>query len=142
MGSIEGQDLVLRAAKLQPGRLDGFDHLLPERALPTAREADYLHGDSAAAADHMAGFYVAYEGPDEGNRVDAGVMAKMPVLEFDDCARAAVWDRIGWRETPLLIVCDTGSEELTAAIGNYCSVGRAFEEVLRQAEEPACQKDR
>ena len=66
----------------------------------------------------------------------------MPVLELDDGGGAPVGDGVAGRKTPLLVVCNAGAQQFSAAVRDDRRVGYTFEKVLRQAAEPACQKDR
>ena len=90
----------------------------------------------------MPGPEVADRGADERGGIHARMPAEVPVFELDEGCCAPVGDGVTGRETPLLVVRDAGPQQFAAAVRDDGSVGYAFEKVLRQAAEPACQKDR
>ena len=65
----------------------------------------------------------------------------MPVFELDEGGREPLGNGVtGW-ETPLLVPRDAGAQQFAVPVGDDRRVGGTFEKVLRQAEQPACQKD-
>ena len=65
----------------------------------------------------------------------------MPVLELDERRGEPVGHGVTRRKTPLLVPRDAGAQQFAVPVGDDRRVGRTFEKVLRQAAQPACQKD-
>ena len=141
MGGIQGQDFILGAAEFQPGGQDGFHHLLPNRPLPVPGQADDLHRQRTAAAHDVPRAQVVHGGADQRDRIHARVPPEMPVLELDEGGRKPVRDGVAGREPPLLVLRDAGAQQFTVPVGDDRRIGRTLKKVLRQAEQPACQKD-
>ena len=141
MGGIQCQDFPLGAAQLQPCSLHGLDALLPEGTLPPPGQADYLHGEGAASAYHMAGTGIVDGRPQQRCRVHAGMPPERAVLELHQCRGVAFRHRVGRGEAPLLIGRNPGSQELSLCTFHHGGIAYTFEKFPRQTEKPGQQQD-
>ena len=128
-------------AEFQTGGQDRLHQFLPDGPLPVPGQADHLHRDGTATAHHMPGAEIVDGRTDQRDRVHAGMPSEMPVLELDEGGGEALWDGVARREPPLLVPGDAGAQQFASAVGDHRGIGRTFEKVLRQAAQPACQKD-
>ena len=141
VGRIEREDFILGAAQFQPCREDGLHGLLPERPLPAARQADDLHCQRAAAALHFPRADVLHEGTGNGPRIDAGMIAEVPVLELDESGFIPFRYAVARGKAPLPVRRDPGPEQVPAGIFHDRRTGDSFEEVPRQAAKVGRHKD-
>ncbi len=115
VGGEQGQDGPLRTARLEPQGQHGLGEFLEIGPRPVlAGQPHDLHGQGAGPALDPSRPEVLAHGPDERQRVDAGVGEEALVLEPDQDFGEALRDPFARREAPLAVGRRPGPEQLAA----------------------------
>ena len=141
MGGIEREDFPFAAAKLQPGGLYGFYHLLPQGALLAARKPDYLHRECASAAHYAAGSDIVHGGPHQGHGVHSRMPAEPSVLKLHQGPGETFGNGVGRGKAPLTVFGDARAQEFPFRTLHYGGIDGPLEQVPGQAEKPAQQQE-